>query len=208
VGAALPVMSTLRNMDKTGDQIIKIEGVFSGTLSYLFNEFRSGTRKFSEIILDAVKQAYTEPDPRDDLSALDFARKLIILSRECGLDLSLDQICIHSLVEKDLEHLSVKEFLERVSEYDTKMEKLNQDAKKNGKVLSYVGVVNAVEKTASLSLQQIPTDHPLASLTGTENMISFHTEWYKHPLIVRGPGAGPQVTAAGVFADILNLNYK
>jgi len=208
VGAGLPVIGPLRNMDKTGDKILKIEGVFSGTLSYLFNQFRTGTKKFSEIVHEAVKLGYTEPDPRDDLSAMDFARKLVILSRECGLSLSLDGISIHSLVEKELENVSVKEFLDKIPEYDEKMEKLHQDATKNGKVLCFIGEVDAIKKTASLQLQQIPLDHPLATLSGTENMISFHTEWYKHPLIVRGPGAGPQVTAAGVFGDILNLNFK
>jgi aspartokinase/homoserine dehydrogenase 1 len=130
VGAGLPVMAPLRNMDKTGDKIIKIEGVFSGTLSYLFNQFRVGEKKFSEIVAEAVKLGYTEPDPRDDLSAMDFARKIVILSRECGVTLSLNEINIHSLVEKELENLSVKEFLERLPEYDEKMAKLNDEAKK------------------------------------------------------------------------------
>jgi len=208
VGAGLPVMSPLRNMDKTGDKIIKIEGVFSGTLSYLFNQFRTGTKKFSEIIYEAVKHGYTEPDPRDDLSAMDFARKLVILSRECGLALSLEGISIQSLVEKELENLSVKDFLAKLPDYDAKMDNLYQEAKKEGKVLCFIGEVDAIKKTASLKMQQISSDHPLATLSGTENMITFHTEWYRYPLIVRGPGAGPQVTAGGVFGDILNLNFK
>jgi aspartokinase/homoserine dehydrogenase 1 len=208
VGAGLPVMGPLRNMDKTGDKIQKIEGVFSGTLSYLFNQFRLGEKKFSEIVYDAVKLGYTEPDPRDDLSAMDFARKLVILSRECGVPLSLNEINIHSLVEKDLENVTVREFLDKLPNYDHKMDKLQEEAKKNGKVLCFVGEVDAIKKTAQLSLQQLSPTHPLATLSGTENMISFNTEWYKYPLIVRGPGAGPQVTAAGVLGDILNLNYK
>jgi len=133
VGAGLPAMSPLRNMDKTGDKIIKIEGVFSGTLSYLIN---------LELEQKNFQKSCTKPfnmvDPRDDLSAMDFARKLVILSRECGLVLSLEGISIHSLVEKELENLYVKDFLAKLPDYDSKMDNLYLDAKKDGIVLCFM----------------------------------------------------------------------
>jgi len=187
VGAGLPIIHTLRGLIETGDQIIKIEGVLSGTLSYILNSF-DGSRSFSEIVREAHALGLTEPDPRLDLSGVDVARKLIILAREMGLQVELDAVEVESMVQED----------------HTIADRLNS-ARANGHVLRYVGVINH-DGSMSAGLRTYPLDHPFASLKGSDNIVSFQTKRYNtQPMIVRGPGAGPEVTAAGVFADLLRL---
>ncbi|KAL6977741.1 Bifunctional aspartokinase/homoserine dehydrogenase 1, chloroplastic [Sarracenia purpurea var. burkii] len=206
VGAGLPIISTLRGLLETGDKILQIEGIFSGTLSYIFNNF-IGTRSFSEVVVEAKVAGYTEPDPRDDLSGTDVARKVIILARESGLKLELSDIPIQSLVPEPLRHSpSAVEFLQQLSQYDEDMAKKRQEAEDAREVLRYVGVVDVVNQKGSVELGRYKKDHPFAQLSGSDNIIAFTTERYKkQPLIVRGPGAGAQVTAGGVFSDILRL---
>jgi len=204
VGAGLPIIHTLRGLIETGDQIIKIEGVLSGTLSYILNSF-DGSRAFSEIVREAFTLGFTEPDPRLDLSGVDVARKLIILAREMGLQVEIDAVEVESLVPEDLRSGSLKEYLDTFDKHDHAIADRLNSAQASGHVLRYVGLINN-DGSMSAGLRTYPLDHPFASLKGSDNIVSFQTARYNaQPMIVRGPGAGPEVTAAGVFADLLRL---
>ena len=204
VGAGLPIIHTLRDLIETGDKIIKIEGVLSGTLSYIFNSL-TGSRTFSEIVREAHALGLTEPDPREDLSGVDVARKLIILAREMGLEVELEKVHVESLVPEDLRAASVEDYLNALGKHDQAIAKLLDSAHAKSQVLRYVGAIES-DGSMSAGLQTYPIDHPFANLTGSDNIVSFQTARYNtQPMIVRGPGAGPEVTAAGVFADLLRL---
>ncbi len=210
VGAGLPVISTLRDLLDTGDQIASIEGMFSGTLAYLFNRF-DGSLAFSALVNEAKKLGYTEPDPRDDLSGKDVARKLVILAREMGLKVSLEDVEVESLVPAVLAGASVDEFMRRLPEFDAPMQAKLDAARANQSVLRFVAKLvppNQSSEHAKLtvSLQSLPDTHAFAHVALTDNIVQFQTARYcANPLIVRGPGAGPEVTAAGVFADVLRI---
>ncbi|CAL1363992.1 unnamed protein product [Linum trigynum] len=206
VGAGLPIISTLRGLLETGDKILQIEGIFSGTLSYIFNNF-VGTRAFSDVVSEAKEKGYTEPDPRDDLSGTDVARKVIILARESGLKLELSDIPVQSLVPEPLRaSASAEEFMNQLPQFDQDIAKERQAAEAEGYVLRYVGVVDVTRAEGRVELRRYKKDHAFAQLAGSDNIIAFTTSRYKEqPLIVRGPGAGAQVTAGGVFSDILRL---
>jgi aspartokinase/homoserine dehydrogenase 1 len=204
VGAALPILQTLRDLVQTGDEIHRIEGILSGTLSYLFNSF-DGTKPFSSIVRQAWEKGYTEPDPREDLSGMDVGRKVVILAREIGMDLSLSDLGIDGLVPEGLEVGSVEEFLERLADHDDEMADLVEEASSRGEVLRFVGSIDA-DKGCSVALRSYPSDHPFARIQLTDNIVQFQTRRYNdNPLVVQGPGAGPDVTAGGVFADLLRL---
>ncbi|MBA2431444.1 MAG: bifunctional aspartate kinase/homoserine dehydrogenase I [Chthoniobacterales bacterium] len=204
VGAGLPILNTLRDLVQTGDTVQQIEGVLSGTLSYLFNTY-DGQVPFSDLVRDARQKGYTEPDPRDDLSGMDVARKLVILAREMGLDLELQSVQIESLVPETLRGGTVDEFLARLPEHDADMSKLDQEARTSGEVLRFVGVVDSAGN-AAVGLRRYPQTHAFAGTTGSDNIVAFTTaRYHTQSLIVQGPGAGPEVTAAGVFADLLRL---
>jgi len=204
VGAGLPVIQTVRDLRETGDEIRSIEGIFSGTLAYLFNIY-DGTSTFSEIVRDAKQRGYTEPDPRDDLSGTDVARKLIILGREMGLELELSDVKVESLVPADLQSASIEEFMSRLPKYDNTMLERLQAARGRGKVLRYVGRITS-EGEATVGLVELEAKHAFANIALTDNVVRFVTARYcNNPLIVQGPGAGPEVTAGGVFADLLRL---
>ncbi|CAM8989189.1 unnamed protein product [Rhodiola kirilowii] len=206
VGAGLPIISTLRGLLETGDKILRIEGIFSGTLSYIFNNFEGG-RVFSDVVGEAKAAGYTEPDPRDDLSGTDVARKVTILARESGLKLELSDIPIQTLVPEPLKASgSVEEFMRQLPQFDQEIAQERQSAEDAGEVLRYVGVVDMVNGKGTVELKRYKKDHPFAQLSGSDNIIAFTTSRYKEqPLIVRGPGAGAQVTAGGIFSDILRL---
>jgi aspartokinase/homoserine dehydrogenase 1 len=205
VGAGLPVIQTLRDLRETGDDITRIEGIFSGTLAYLFNVF-DGSETFSSIVRAAKLKGYTEPDPRDDLSGMDVARKLIILGREMGLTLELSDVAVQGLVPKALENASVEEFMERLSEFDADMSAMLENARKKHQVLRYVGRIEANGK-ATVGLTHLDAKHAFANIALTDNVVRFATRRYcDNPLIVQGPGAGPEVTAGGVFSDLLRLS--
>src|SRR5690606_23555297 len=194
----------LRDLRETGDDITSIEGIFSGTLAYLFNVYDGGSA-FSEIVRDARQRGYTEPDPRDDLSGMDVARKLIILGREMGLELELSDVQIASLVPTGLETGSIDEFLDRLPRFDAAMRERYESARARGKVLRYVGRLGA-DRRATVGLVELDSKHPFANIALTDNVVRFATRRYcDNPLIVQGPGAGPEVTAGGVFADLLRL---
>lgn len=206
VGAGLPIIGTLKHLLETGDRIIRIEGIFSGTLSYIFNTFGPG-RPFSEVVAQAKAAGYTEPDPRDDLNGTDVARKVAILARECGLMVELDDIPVQSLVPEPLRAVqSSTEYMERLPQYDADMEAQLKEAEEAGECLRYVGVVDCEGKAGSVELRRYPKSHPFAQLQGSDNIIAFTTaRYFRQPLIVRGPGAGADVTAGGVFSDLLRL---
>ncbi|HEV7433110.1 MAG TPA: bifunctional aspartate kinase/homoserine dehydrogenase I [Steroidobacteraceae bacterium] len=202
VGAGLPVIHTLRDLRETGDEIISIEGIFSGTLAYLFNVY-DGTTPFSAIVSDARQRGYTEPDPRDDLSGTDVARKLTILGREMGLALELSEVRVESLVPQELIAVSIAEFLAQLPRYDAHMTKRFQAARVRGQVLRYVGRLTAAGE-ATVRLEELDAKHAFANIALTDNVVRYVTSRYcDNPLIIQGPGAGPAVTAGGVFADLL-----
>jgi bifunctional aspartokinase / homoserine dehydrogenase 1 len=205
VGAGLPVIQTLRDLRETGDEITSIEGIFSGTLAYLFNVY-DGTKAFSEIVSDAKQRGYTEPDPRDDLSGTDVARKLIILGREMGLTLQMSDVKVESLVPAGLEAGSIDDFLARLPAHDATMASRFAAARARGKVLRYVGRITA-DGTATVGVVELDARHAFANIALTDNVVRFATSRYcNNPLIVQGPGAGPEVTAGGIFADLLRLS--
>lgn len=204
VGAGLPVIQTLRDLRETGDEIRGIEGIFSGTLAYLFNVY-DGSVPFSSIVRTARQKGYTEPDPRDDLSGMDVARKLIILGREMGLELELGDVEVESLVPAVLERCGIEEFLDRLSEFDSSLRRRFESARAESMVLRYVGRLGA-QGRATVGLMQLDARHPFANIALTDNVVRYATARYcDNPLIVQGPGAGPEVTAGGVFADLLRL---
>jgi aspartokinase/homoserine dehydrogenase 1 len=205
VGAGLPVIQTLRDLRGTGDDITQIEGIFSGTLAYLFNVFDGG-ETFSSIVRAAKAKGYTEPDPRDDLSGVDVARKLIILGREMGLTLEIADVQVEGLVPEALTQCSVEEFMARLPESDDAMAATLAEARMKNQVLRYVGRIDAAGK-ATVGLMRLEAKHAFANIALTDNVVRFATRRYcDNPLIVQGPGAGPEVTAAGVFSDLLRLS--
>jgi len=205
VGAGLPVIQTLRDLRETGDEIDSIEGIFSGTLAYLFNVY-DGSVPFSAIVNEAKQRGYTEPDPRDDLSGTDVARKLIILAREMGLRLEMSDVQVASLVPVDLAHGTIDDFLAGLSAYDAGMQQRFAAAAAAGKVLRYVGRITSTGE-ATVGLVELDRKHAFANIALTDNVVRFATARYnKNALIVQGPGAGPEVTAGGVFADLLRLS--
>ena len=204
VGAGLPVISTLRDLLDTGDDLLSIEGIFSGTLAWLFNKY-DGSKPFSELVLEAHALGYTEPEPRDDLSGTDVARKLVILARESGMPLSLEEVSVQSLVPESLRSANRDAFMAGLAALDAPMQVALAQARANGCVLRYVAKLEQDGK-ASVALRELPASHAFAHLRLTDNCVSFTTRRYcDNPLVVQGPGAGPEVTAAGVFSDLLRL---
>ena len=186
VGAGLPVLSTLADLIKSGDTVRKIEGIFSGTLSYLFNRF-DGAVPFSAIVREASEHGFTEPDPRVDLSGGDVAAKLLVIARQLGWKLDLEDIRVESLLKGDQD-----------------LNRRYAAAAAAGKVLRYVARFS--EGQASARLESLAKDHPLAGTRHTDNVVAFHTDRYATtPIVIQGPGAGPEVTAAGVLADLSRL---
>ena len=204
VGAALPIIETLKDLINNGDELIKIEGVLSGTLSYIFNSLKEG-KSFSEVVIDAKKRGFTEPDPRDDLSGLDIARKLLILIREAGIEIELSDIEIDNLVPSKLRKIKdVNEFLSKLGQFDSKFESMRLDAQGKNKVLSYMAKYE--NGKATVKIQEIESEHPFYNLKGIDNIVSFTTKYYNEiPLVIKGPGAGPEFTASGVLSDILKI---
>ena len=207
VGAGLPVISTLTDLINSGDQILKIEGVLSGSLSFIFNSFKSGM-KFSEIVKEAGRRGFTEPDPRVDLNGIDVRRKILILARETGLALEATDVSIeHILPTAAQEADSIENFYTELEKADGHFEMLRSSAEREGKVLRMIASLE--NGKATINMHAVDASHPFYSLSGSDNMIVFTTERYKErPLVVRGPGAGAEVTAAGVFAEIITIGNK
>jgi aspartokinase/homoserine dehydrogenase 1 len=205
VGAGLPIIVTLRDLRETGDEIRRIEGIFSGTLAYLFNVW-DGTQPFSAVVRDAKAKGFTEPDPRDDLSGMDVARKLVILGREMGLKIELGDVALEGLIPPQLATCPPDEFMTRLEELDAPMLVRLESARKANRVLRYVAALDAGSRKASVGLVELERTHPFANINLTDNIVQFVTSRYhQNPLVVQGPGAGPAVTAGGVFADLLRV---
>jgi homoserine dehydrogenase len=204
VCAGLPVVQTLRDLLDTGDELLAAEGMFSGTLAWLCNR-HDGAQPFSALVREAHALGYTEPDPRDDLSGMDVARKLVILAREAGWSLSLDDVSVESLVPAALADLPRDEFMQRLDELDAPMAAKLAQARACHGVLRHVAHLDH-NGHASVSLVVLPSDHAFAHTRLTDNVVQFRTRRYcDNPMLVQGPGAGPEVTAAGVFADLLRI---
>lgn len=203
VGAGLPVIDPLKNLIATGDEIIEIQGCFSGTLGFLFSQLDAG-KLFSKSIIEAKQKGYTEPDPRDDLSGIDVARKTLILARLLGNKIELQDIQLESLYPKKMSTLSIDDFLKEVKTLDNLYKKRITDAAKNKKVLRFVAKIN--QKNCSVGLQEVDRASDIGNLNGPDNIVVIKTKrYFANPLVIKGPGAGIEVTAAGVFADILSL---
>lgn len=204
VGAGLPVLSTLRRLHACGDALLTLEGVFSGSLSYLFNQY-DGSVPFSALLRDARRLGYTEPDPRSDLSGDDVARKLLILARNAGFSLNVDEVEVESLVPEALRGVDTDTFLERLTELDAPLARRCAEARERGHVLRYLARLNQ-RGHARVGLVEVPATHPAARLYGTDNQFALTTTRYNtQPLVIQGPGAGPEVTAQALLGDVLAL---
>lgn len=206
VCAGLPVIHTLQDLLRTGDEINRVSGVVSGSLSYIFNRLRAGAR-LSEAVLEAKNAGYTEPDPRDDLSGTDVVRKMVCLAREMGFATLLSDVSCENLVPADLIDVSLDDFLARLPDYDGQFESdLMARAKGKTGVWTFMGAIDNAG-CVEVSLQLLPPEHPFSNLNATDNMMVFETKRYHdQPLVIQGPGAGAAVTAGGVFADLLRLS--
>lgn len=207
VGAGLPVINTLNDLLISGDKVIGIEAVLSGTLNYIFSSYKKGDR-FSDVVKQAKEKGYTEPDPRDDLNGMDVARKILILSREAGLAMELEDVIVEDLVPEDCRgEMTVESFFKKLETHNNFYEKLLAEADSNNEKLRYMAVLE--NGKTKIRLGSVNSQHPFYSLSGSDNIILLTTERYhERPMVIRGPGAGAEVTAAGVFADVIRIgNY-
>ena len=203
VGAGLPIIDTYYKLVEARDRVQRIDGCTSGTLGFLLSEIGKG-KKFSESLRRAMEKGYTEPDPRDDLSGMDVARKALILGRLLGFEGEISDIALESLVPEPARKMPLKEFLSRLEDFDDAWEQRASAARESGRVLRYIASVT--KKRVAVGLQAVESTSPFAALSGTDNQVAFTTMRYQtNPLVITGPGAGPAVTAAGVLNDILAL---
>jgi homoserine dehydrogenase len=204
VGAGLPVLSTLRRLRECGDRLLALEGVFSGSLSWLFNHF-DGSRPFSALLREAHALGYTEPDPRADLGGADVARKLLILARSAGHALDATGVAIESLVPCHLRDVDPAAFLKRAEELDSALEARRAQAARAGRVVRFLAQLDE-QGHARVGLAEVAPTHPAARLAGTDNLFALTTERYRaQPLVIQGPGAGSEVTAQALLGDLLSL---
>ncbi|MCW7549405.1 bifunctional aspartate kinase/homoserine dehydrogenase II [Photorhabdus sp. APURE] len=205
VGAGLPINHTVRDLRESGDTILSISGIFSGTLSWLFLQF-DGSVPFSELVEQAWQQGLTEPDPRIDLSGQDVMRKLIILAREAGYEIEPEQVRVESLVPKEAASGSIEQFFDNSGVINEQMVQRLAAAQEMGMVLRYVARFNANGK-AKVGVEAVCPDHPLASLLPCDNVFAIESRWYRdNPLVIRGPGAGRDVTAGAIQSDLNRLS--
>ncbi len=207
VGAGLPVINTMTDLKNSGDKILKIEGVLSGTLSYIFNNFVNDA-KFSDVVLEAKESGFTEPDPRDDLNGMDVARKILILARESGLAMEPEDVEVENILPAScLSAKSIDSFFAELQKSNNHFEQLKNNAVADNKKLRFVASLS--EGKAKVSLMAVDNEHPFYSLSGSDNIIAFTTKrYFNRPLVIKGPGAGAEVTAAGVFSEIISIsNY-
>lgn len=206
VGAGLPVISTIKTLLNSGDEITEISGVASGTMTYLFTQLQNG-EPFSKAVRLAKEKGYSEPDPRDDLSGEDVARKFLILARTSGYKFERDEIQVDTLVPETLISLSTEEFLEKLPGYDDHWKSRNARVMINNQKLRYTGkfTANGIE----VGVEEVKSESPLGGLKGTDNLIQIYTKRYStSPIVVQGPGAGSDVTAAGVLSDVIDIGQN
>ncbi|MFD2597372.1 bifunctional aspartate kinase/homoserine dehydrogenase I [Sphingobacterium corticis] len=204
VGAGLPIVRVLKDLMMSGDRLLQIEAILSGTISYIFNNFVDGV-SFYDVVKEAQDLGYTEPDPRDDLGGVDFMRKMLILARDAGHIIEPEDVDLGNILpENCLAASSVDDFYEELKKSNDYFNALRDQATSENKVLRYIGKL--ANGKVTIALEMVGADHPFYALSGSDNIISFTTERYKNrPLVVKGPGAGAEVTAAGVFADLVNV---
>lgn len=203
VGAGLPVIKMLKELMATGDEIVEISGCVSGTLGFICSALEKGI-KFSQCVILAKEKGFTEYDPREDLCGMDVARKATILARMIGKDLEIEDLSVSALYPVSYNDYTVSEFMERIHELNEKYVKLFNDAKKKDMTLRYVA--NISQEKCTVGLQEVPKNSPFGNLNGPDNMFILKTRrYFENPIIIQGPGAGLEVTAAGVFGDILSL---
>ncbi|THD68919.1 bifunctional aspartate kinase/homoserine dehydrogenase I [Robertkochia marina] len=212
VGAGLPLIDTIRLLHLSGENITRIRGIFSGTLSYLFNRFSSEDIPFSEVLKEAYEKGYTEPDPREDLSGNDVARKLLILARELDLKNEIEEVAVENLVPEYLQQLELPEFLKRLTAFDEHFQKLKAQ-QKPGHVLRFTGDLHGDlqrdKGILDVKLVSVPEGEALGQVKGADSIFEIYTESYgEHPVVIQGAGAGAEVTARGVFGDILKLSER
>ena len=205
VGAGLPIINTIQGLMASGDKFLKIEAILSGTLSYIFNSFGPGVR-FADVVKEAKAKGFTEPDPRDDLSGADVARKILILAREVGVPLEAEEVQVAQLLPANcLAAPTVDDFFNELIISDSYFGKLQSEAEANGEKLRYIATLE--NGKAVVELRTVNAQHPFYTLSGSDNIVSFTTDRYKdRPLVIKGPGAGAEVTASGVFADIMSIS--
>lgn len=205
-GAGLPIFQTINDLIRSGDRIEKITGVLSGTMTYVFDQLHQGAL-FSDVIKKAREEGYSEPDPRDDLSGEDVARKFLSLARTAGYRLEREELEVENLIPDSLVYTSVDVFMERVQEYDEEWKQRISDAESRGEVLRYTGTFE--NGKIRIGVESVPAHSPLGSLRGTDNQVAIYSRRYnRSPLIIQGPGAGAEVTAAGLLADIQKIAIR
>jgi aspartokinase/homoserine dehydrogenase 1 len=198
------IIETLKNLINSGDSIHKIQAVLSGSLNFVFNNF-TGNTSFHDVVLQAQKEGYTEPDPKIDLSGIDVSRKILILARESGSNLELENIENNSFLPLEcLQTTNNEEFFKSLVNYESHFQELFQKAAEKNCRLKYVA--QFIDGKANVGLQEIPTEHPFYNLEGSDNIVLFFTDRYsKNPLLIKGAGAGAEVTASGIFADVIRI---
>lgn len=204
VGAGLPVIDTFRNLIRAGDNLVKFEGILSGSMSYIFGKLDEGL-PLSEAVIKAKDKGFTEPDPRDDLSGMDIARKVLIIAREAGLALELEDVQIDSLLTQELEDCkNTDEFMQKLPSLDKSIKQLSQQARSKNSVLRYIGTVQ--DGKCTVKIEKVANSSALYSVKDGENAISFYSQYYNPiPMVLRGYGAGADVTAAGIFSDVMKI---
>lgn len=208
VGAGLPTLRTLASLVASSHQVLRVEGILSGTLAYVLGQVAGGKTTLSAAVTAAKELGYTEPDPRDDLNGMDVARKAVILARLAGCTgVELEALQIESLVPAALRECSVEEFMTKLPEYDAEMTQRVATVEAAGGRLHYAAAVDVTNNTVTVGLQSCPADHPFNN-AGPDNMVAITTNYYTRPMVIQGAGAGGNVTATGVLADILQCAYQ
>ncbi|MFT5973231.1 MAG: aspartokinase/homoserine dehydrogenase 1, partial [Cryomorphaceae bacterium] len=204
VGAALPIINTIHDLNISGDKIHKIEAVISGSLNFIFNEY-NGENQFSDVVLKAKEEGYTEPNPLIDLSGLDVMRKILILSRESGLNRELSDITFNSFLPEECSNAeNVPSLFENLTKHEAHFKSLYSNAHSNGNKLKVLATLE--NGKLSVALKEIPSDSPFYNLEGKDNVVAINTNRYAiEPLVIKGAGAGANITASGVFADLMQI---